>query len=148
MPLFLFIFHMFITYIHSFHIHTIHLSIAIRWGLSPSPHCLKAQWEDPPRGAEPRIELFINASFFLLPLNLRSSSFLRCSLLMFFIPPTIFFILLYSVPLLFIHSEKMSLSFNLIHIPHLILLFQHAFSSLTFPPPSCSPSMNTKVPFL
>jgi hypothetical protein len=58
MPLFLFIFHIFfITYIHSFHIHTIHLSIAIRWGLSPYPHCLKAQWEDPPYGAEPRIEL-------------------------------------------------------------------------------------------
>jgi hypothetical protein len=46
------------TYIHSFnHIHTIHLSIAIRGGLSPSPHCLKAQWEDPPCGAEPGIEL-------------------------------------------------------------------------------------------
>jgi hypothetical protein len=46
------------TYIHSFnHIHTIHLSIAIRWGHSPSPHRLKAQWEDPPCGAEPRIEL-------------------------------------------------------------------------------------------
>ncbi len=57
MPLFLFIFHIFITYIHSFHIHTIHLSIAIRWGLSPYLHCLKAQWEDPPCGAEPRIEL-------------------------------------------------------------------------------------------
>jgi hypothetical protein len=36
MPLFLFIFHIFVTYIHSFnHIHTIHSSIAIRWGLSP-----------------------------------------------------------------------------------------------------------------
>ncbi len=62
MPLFLFIFHIFfitcIHYIHSFnHIHTIHLSIAIRWGLSPSPHRLKAQWEDPPCGAELRIEL-------------------------------------------------------------------------------------------
>ncbi len=44
--------------IHSFnHIHTIDLSIAIRWGISPSPHRLKAQWEDPPCGAEPRIEL-------------------------------------------------------------------------------------------
>jgi hypothetical protein len=43
---------------HSFnHIHTIHLSIAIRWDLSPSPHRLKAQWEDPPCDAEPRIEL-------------------------------------------------------------------------------------------
>jgi hypothetical protein len=58
MPLFLFIFSYFFYNIHSFnHIHTIHLSIAIRWGLSPSPHCLKAQWEDPPCGAEPRIEL-------------------------------------------------------------------------------------------
>ncbi len=47
----------FITYIHSFHIHTIHLSIAVCWGLSPSPHRLKAQWEDPPCGAEPGIEL-------------------------------------------------------------------------------------------
>ena len=35
------------TYIHSFsHIHTIHLSIAIRWGLSPFPHRLSAQWEN------------------------------------------------------------------------------------------------------
>ncbi len=79
MPLFLFIFHIFITYIHSFnHIHTIHKSVAIRrglspsphrlkaqWektptirrGLSPSPHRLKAQWEKTPCGAEPRIEL-------------------------------------------------------------------------------------------
>ncbi len=45
----------FITYIHTFI--QLHSSIAIRWGLSPSPHCLKAQWEDPPCGAEPRIEL-------------------------------------------------------------------------------------------
>jgi hypothetical protein len=50
-------------YIHSFnhiqlnHIHTIHLSIDIRWGLSPFPHRLYAQWETPPCGAEPRIEL-------------------------------------------------------------------------------------------
>jgi hypothetical protein len=59
MPLYLFIFHIFfITYMHSFnHIFTIHLSVSIRWGLSPSPHRLKAQWEDPPSGAEPRIEL-------------------------------------------------------------------------------------------
>jgi hypothetical protein len=38
MPLFLFIFSIFfnIQQIHSFnHIHTIHLSVAIRWGLSP-----------------------------------------------------------------------------------------------------------------
>jgi hypothetical protein len=56
---FWFIFHIFfITYIHSFnHIHTIYISVAIRWGLSPSPHRLKAQWEDPPCGAKPRIEL-------------------------------------------------------------------------------------------
>jgi hypothetical protein len=55
----MFIFHIFfITYILSFnHIHTIQLSVAIRWGLSPSPHRLKAQWEDLPCGAEPRIEL-------------------------------------------------------------------------------------------
>ncbi len=41
MPLFLFIFHIFynIQYRHSFnHIHTIHLSVAIRWGFSPYPH--------------------------------------------------------------------------------------------------------------
>jgi hypothetical protein len=60
MPLFLFIFHIFLqhTYIHSFnHIHTIHLSVANRWGHSPSPHRLKAQWEDPPSGAEPGIKL-------------------------------------------------------------------------------------------
>jgi len=39
MPLFLFIFHIFIAYIHLFdHIHTIHLSVAICRGLSPSPH--------------------------------------------------------------------------------------------------------------
>ncbi len=32
-------------YIHSFnHIHTVHLSIAIRWGLSPFPHRSSAQW--------------------------------------------------------------------------------------------------------
>jgi hypothetical protein len=55
MPLFLFNFHTFYnihTFIQSFTIiHTIHLSVAIRWGLSPSPHRLKAQWEDPPCGA-------------------------------------------------------------------------------------------------
>ncbi len=53
----LFFIYFFITYIHSIHIHTIHLSIAIRCGLSPSPHRLKAQWEDPPCGAELGIEL-------------------------------------------------------------------------------------------
>ncbi len=58
MPLFLFYFPYFKTYIHSFNqILTIHLFIAICWGLSPFPHCLYAQWETPPCGAEPRIEL-------------------------------------------------------------------------------------------
>jgi hypothetical protein len=48
----------FITYIHSFnHVHAIHFSIAIRWGLSPFPHRLYAQCETPPCGAEPRIKL-------------------------------------------------------------------------------------------
>jgi hypothetical protein len=55
--LFVYFSNFFSTYIHSFHIHTIHLSVAIHWGLSPSPHRFKAQWEDPPCGAEPRIEL-------------------------------------------------------------------------------------------
>jgi hypothetical protein len=54
MPLFLFIFHIFITYIHTI---TIHLSVAIRRGLSPFLHRFYAQWETPPCGAEPRIEL-------------------------------------------------------------------------------------------
>jgi hypothetical protein len=59
MQLFLFIFHIFFfTYIHSFnYIHTIHLFIAIPLGLSQFPHRLYAQWETPPCGAEPRIEL-------------------------------------------------------------------------------------------
>ncbi len=35
----------------------IHLSIAIRWSLFPSPHRLKAQWGDLSCDAEPRIEL-------------------------------------------------------------------------------------------
>jgi hypothetical protein len=49
MPLFLFIFHIFITYIHSYnHIHTIHLSVAIRWGPSPFLHRLFAQWGNLP----------------------------------------------------------------------------------------------------
>ena len=53
MPLFLFIFHIFVTYIHSFnHIHTLHLSVAIRRGSSPSSHRWSAQWEKPPWGAE------------------------------------------------------------------------------------------------
>ncbi len=39
----------FITYMHSInHILTIHLSIIIRWGLSPFLHRLCAQWETPP----------------------------------------------------------------------------------------------------
>jgi hypothetical protein len=43
---------------HSFyHIHTVHLSAAIRRGSSPFPHRFSAQWEKPPWGAEPRIEL-------------------------------------------------------------------------------------------
>ncbi len=54
---FLFIFHTLYN-IHLFnHIHTIHLSVTIRRGLSPSPHCLQALWEKPPCGAEPSIEL-------------------------------------------------------------------------------------------
>ncbi len=44
-----FIFSYFITNIHSYnHIHTVHLSVAIRWGRSPLPHRLYAQWETPP----------------------------------------------------------------------------------------------------
>jgi hypothetical protein len=34
-----------------------HSSIVIRRGSSPSPHYWLAQWEKPPWGAEPRIEL-------------------------------------------------------------------------------------------
>jgi hypothetical protein len=48
MPLFLFIFH---TFIQS------HLSVIICRSFSPSLHHLSAQWEKPPCGAEPRIEL-------------------------------------------------------------------------------------------
>ncbi len=49
MPLFLFIFHIFTMYIHSFnHIHTTHLSVAIRRGLSPFLHRFEAQWESLP----------------------------------------------------------------------------------------------------
>ncbi len=51
MPLFLFIFHIFIIYIH-----TIHSSVSIRWGLSLFLHRFYAQWK-PPCGAEPKIEL-------------------------------------------------------------------------------------------
>jgi hypothetical protein len=51
------LFCLFFIFLYHTYIHTIHLSVAIRWGLSPSPHRLKAQWEDPPCGAEPRIEL-------------------------------------------------------------------------------------------
>jgi hypothetical protein len=49
MPLFLFIFHIFYnkhTFIQSHS--TMHLSVAIRCGLSPSPHRLKAQWKTLP----------------------------------------------------------------------------------------------------
>ncbi len=55
----IFFFFIFYTYnILSFnHNHTIHLSVTIRRGLSPSPHRLKAQWEKPSWDAEPRIEL-------------------------------------------------------------------------------------------
>jgi hypothetical protein len=45
-------FSFFITYIHS-----IHLSVANRRGLSPSPHRFKAHVEKPPCGAKPRIEV-------------------------------------------------------------------------------------------
>jgi hypothetical protein len=61
--------HMFIVifdilfYIHSFHhINTGHSSVAIRRGYSPSPHRWSAQWEKPPWGVEPRIELCNTAS--------------------------------------------------------------------------------------
>ncbi len=61
MPLFLFIFHIFFynmhTYIHTNHIHIIHISVAICWGLSPFPHRMYARWETPPYGAELGIEL-------------------------------------------------------------------------------------------
>jgi hypothetical protein len=40
-----------------YHIHTKHFSVTIRRGLSPFPHRLYAQWERPPCGAEPGIEL-------------------------------------------------------------------------------------------
>ncbi len=54
----LFVYFSYLSNIHSFnHIHTIHISVAIRWGLSPYLHRLKAKWEKPPCGAEPRIEL-------------------------------------------------------------------------------------------
>ncbi len=45
-------------YTHSIHhIHTVHSSVAIRRGSSPFTHRWSAQWEKPPWGAEPRIEL-------------------------------------------------------------------------------------------
>ncbi len=44
--------------VHSVHqILTIHSSVAIRRGSSPSAHRWSAHWEKPPRGAEPRIEV-------------------------------------------------------------------------------------------
>jgi hypothetical protein len=50
--------HIFITYLHSFkYIYTIHLSVAICCGLSPSSHHLQAQREIPLMGAEPGFEL-------------------------------------------------------------------------------------------
>ncbi len=55
---FLFICFYNIQYRHSFnHIYTIHLSVAIRRGLSPSPHRFVSSVGKPPCGAEPRIEL-------------------------------------------------------------------------------------------
>ncbi len=53
MPLFLFIFH---SLYHTYN-HPITFIQYIRRGLSPSPHRLTAQWDRPPCGAEPRIEL-------------------------------------------------------------------------------------------
>ncbi len=45
-------------YIHSFHHnHTLHSSVAIRRGSSPSPQFRSAQWVKPPWGAEPGFEL-------------------------------------------------------------------------------------------
>jgi hypothetical protein len=51
MTLFLFILILNITYIH-----TVHSSVVIRRGSSPSPHRWSAQWEKPPWGAEPSID--------------------------------------------------------------------------------------------
>ncbi len=48
----------FIHAVHSFYRnHTVQSSVFIRWGSSPFPHSCLAQWEKPPWGAEPRIEL-------------------------------------------------------------------------------------------
>ncbi len=58
-----------IYYIHSFHhIHTIHSSVVIHRGSSPSPHRWSAQWDKPPWGAEPRIELELELELELDPL--------------------------------------------------------------------------------
>ncbi len=46
-----------ITYIHSRYIHTVHSSVVIRRGSSPSPHSCMVSSEKPPWSAEPRIEL-------------------------------------------------------------------------------------------
>ncbi len=44
--------------IHSFHhIHTVLSSVVFRRGFSPSPNLWSVYWEEPPWGAEPRIEL-------------------------------------------------------------------------------------------
>jgi hypothetical protein len=51
MTLFLLILLLNITYIH-----TVHSSVVIRRGFSPSPHRWSAQWENPPWGAEPSID--------------------------------------------------------------------------------------------
>ncbi len=49
MPLFLFILFYCMIFIHSFnHIHTVHLSVAIRRGLSPYLHRWSAQWKNLP----------------------------------------------------------------------------------------------------
>jgi hypothetical protein len=53
---FLFIFHIFITYIRTFN-HSYNTFIRRHSLGPPSPHRLKAQWEDPPCGAESRTEL-------------------------------------------------------------------------------------------
>jgi Na+-transporting methylmalonyl-CoA/oxaloacetate decarboxylase gamma subunit len=55
-PLFLFILIFCIRY-SFYHIHTVHSSVVIRQGSSPSPHRWSVQREKPPWGAKPRIEL-------------------------------------------------------------------------------------------
>jgi hypothetical protein len=59
MPLFLFIFSYFITYTYTFIQSHSYNTVIHRHSLRPLSisHCLYAQWETPPCGAEPRIEL-------------------------------------------------------------------------------------------